>query len=711
MVVLLVVEFPGLPRAARKSAPAPALLRALEARAQLSGYSGRSARQMRTALYVSLLFAAATSVYPISLATLGEWELAGVMVVGVLCYVSPLFLIPRGVVWLAKLLPGVALCVLVYVLGGVLGPASNIHLWLFLVLGWCASVFDLQSERWVVGLLLTLASATFVLIQEGLVLRIGSLTPNAVTTGLMSRTMPVSVLLSFAFILLPAFRRSQVDEDRLGQSHQLLEDEIVRRVVAEQGMREVSARLAEANQAKANFISMMGHELRTPLNGVLGVNQLLKETPLQDEQRELVQAIDESGQKLLSLVNDILDYVNVRSGGASLAKVPFNLLDLCEESVKSFEQAATKKGLELDLTITPTTPCLVLGDPSRIRQTLKELIGNALTHTEEGWIDVVVGLEERLASNQAIFSFVVADSGPGVPEEFREEIFEEFTQSRGGPSREHSGIGLGLAFCKRLLESMDGRLSLECPPEGGSRFTVMLPLGVPAQPVEKQPLEGMAFAVRGKSPRATRSLESVLTRLGASVDGTRADVIPINIDDGTTSPQDDSPANSETRRLRREVHLRSQVLGQLKPWLQELIPASSPWEATPIRALVVEDNPVNQKVLVKLLEKLGALVECVGNGALAVERCRSNHLDVVFMDIEMPVMNGLDATKAIRALPGREELPIVGVSANATPEEQQRGLDVGMNCYLPKPVRKEQIAEVLRRVHAHVPVTSHLASS
>src|SRR5690606_14005949 len=113
----------------------------------------------------------------------------------------------------------------------------------------------------------------------------------------------------------------------------------------------------------------------------------------------------------------------------------------------------------------------------------------------------------------------------------------------------------------------------------------------------------------------------------------------------------------------------------------------------------------------KLLEKLGATVECVGNGALAVERCRSNLLDVVFMDIEMPVMNGLDATKAIRALPGGEGLPIVGVSANATPEEQQRGLDVGMNCYLPKPVRKDQIAEVLRRVHGHVPLPSHLASS
>lgn len=710
MVVLPIVEFPGLPRVTRKSAPAPALLRALEARAKLGEYTGRSARQMRTALYVSLLFAISTSVYSFALAAAGEWELAGVMAIGVLCYAAPLLLIPRGIVWLAKLLPGIALCVLVYVLGGVLGPASNIHLWLLLVLGWCASVFDLQSERRVVGLLLALACVTFLLVQEGLVLRIGGLAPDAVTTDMMSRTMPVSVLLSFAFILMPSFRRSQMDEDRLGQSHQLLEDEVVRRVVAEQGVREVSARLAEANQAKANFISMMGHELRTPLNGVLGVNQLLKETPLQEEQRELVQAIDESGQKLLSLVNDILDYVNVRSGGASLAKVPFNLLDLCEEGVKSFEQTATKKGLELNLTITPNTPSMVLGDPSRIRQTLKELIGNALTHTQEGWIDVQVGLDEQLAPNQAVFSFLVADSGPGVPEEFREEIFDEFTQSRGGPSREHSGIGLGLAFCKHLLESMGGRLSLECPAEGGSRFMVKLPLGVPSQPVEKRPLDGLAFAVRGKSSRATRSLESVLTRLGAHVDESRSDVIVLNVDDGATA-NDDMPAASETRRLRREVHVRSQVLRQLKPWLHELIPASAPMAGTPLRALVVEDNLVNQKVLVRLLEKLGATVECVGNGALAVERCRSNHLDVVFMDIEMPVMNGLDATKAIRALPGGEGLPIVGVSANATPEEQQRGLDVGMNCYLPKPVRKDQIAEVLRRVHEHVPLPSQLASS
>jgi CheY-like chemotaxis protein len=238
-----------------------------------------------------------------------------------------------------------------------------------------------------------------------------------------------------------------------------------------------------------------------------------------------------------------------------------------------------------------------------------------------------------------------------------------------------------------------------------------LPLRVLAQPAEKRPLAGLVFEVRGGSLRANRSLQCALRRLGGQVGGAAPEAIQLNLDDNSAiRAGDDVPVRSETRRSVRQLVVRRRVLRELQTMLGELVPPSSRTGGRPLHALVVEDNVVNQKVLSKLLENLGVSVTCVANGALAVSAWKQHPLDVIFMDVEMPVMNGLDATIAIRAMPGGIEIPIVGVSANATPEEQQRGLEAGMNCYLQKPIRKEQVSKVLRALYRNQPLSAHLAS-
>lgn len=697
---------PGASRPGRRG-----LLLSLERWAGLDKYTGRALRQLRAALYLGLLFAASTAFYLILLLYSRAWGLGGVIAAGVLCYASPPILIRRKLVRCAKVLPALALCALVYVLGGLLGPQSNIHLALFLVIGWCMSVVDLQRERPVLGFLVGLTGVTFALVQASVTVNVGGVTPEPVMLRLMAQTMPAAVFVVFILVLAPFYKKSQVDEDRLEDSLRLLEAEVRLRAEAERGLREASVRLAEASRAKSNFIAMMGHELRTPLNGVLGVNQLLKDTPLQDEQRAMLQSIEDSGQNLLALVNDILDYVNVRSGGAHIAEIPFDVVELCEESVMSFEAQAAKQGVELDLVVDPTLPSLAAGDPSRIRQTLKELIGNALKHTHRGWVCVEVDYIVSENDHRGTFRMAVTDTGSGIAEEARGAIFEEFTQARSGASRESSGIGLGLAFCKRLMVSMGGTLDYENQPIGGSRFTFALPLRVLAQPAEKRPLAGLVFEVRGGSLRANRSLQCALRRLGGQVGGAAPEAIQLNLDDNSAiRAGDDVPVRSETRRSVRQLVVRRRVLRELQTMLGELVPPSSRTGGRPLHALVVEDNVVNQKVLSKLLENLGVSVTCVANGALAVSAWKQHPLDVIFMDVEMPVMNGLDATIAIRAMPGGIEIPIVGVSANATPEEQQRGLEAGMNCYLQKPIRKEQVSKVLRALYRNQPLSAHLAS-
>jgi signal transduction histidine kinase len=294
-------------------------------------------------LQLGLFFAVVTAPYALLLACYEAWGLATTIALGALGYASPLVLLPLGMERVAKSVPAVTLCALVNVLGGALGAQANLQLAVFLVLAWCSAVVDLRRERHLFVLLVALAGATFAAVQSGFTAYPAGLhtATDPSVVRILQQTMAGAVLFSCALVLAPYFRRAQIDEDRLEASLERLKDEVERRTLAEQSLRQASDELAVADQAKANFIAMMGHELRTPLNGVLGVNQLLRDTALQAEQREMVQQIDESGQKLLMLVNDILDYVSVRSGAAQLVSVPFDAVSLVEDCVRAQERGSS----------------------------------------------------------------------------------------------------------------------------------------------------------------------------------------------------------------------------------------------------------------------------------------------------------------------------------------------------------------------------------
>lgn len=363
--------------------------------------------------------------------------------------------------------------------------------------------------------------------------------------------------------------------------------------------RQEAERLA---RTKSEFLATMSHEIRTPLNGVLGMNELLMDSALTDEQRAWSEAVQASGRHLLALLNDVLDVSKIEAGHLTLERVDFDLRQVIEDTRLMFAQPAHAKGIELSAEFAPPNADLLLrGDPLRLRQLIANLIGNAVKFTSKGHVRVHV---EQLArsAEAAQVRICVADSGVGIPIEAQANIFDEFSQADGSTTRRYGGTGLGLAICRKLTSLMGGTIEVDSAPGEGARFIVELGL-----------------------PLATRS------------------AVPQSADAAAT-------------RLRGKV-------------------------------LVVEDHPVNQSVASGMLRKLGLEWQIADNGALALERVREEDFDLVLMDCQMPVMDGYEATRAIRALPHRrgEQLPIVALSANSSAQDSERCRQAGMDGFVSKP--------------------------
>lgn len=363
--------------------------------------------------------------------------------------------------------------------------------------------------------------------------------------------------------------------------------------------RQAAERLA---RTKSEFLATMSHEIRTPLNGVLGMNELLMDSALTDEQRAWSEAVQASGRHLLALLNDVLDVSKIEAGHLTLETVDFDLHHVIEDARLMFAQPAHAKGIELTTGFSPQNAHLLLrGDPLRLRQLIANLIGNAIKFTTEGQVRVHV---EQLACDDEVaqLRICVADTGVGIPTEAQAKIFDEFSQADGSTTRRYGGTGLGLAICRKLTTLMGGSIAVQSAPGEGARFTVELEL---------------PLATTGADPQS-------------------ADAAPL--------------------RLRGKV-------------------------------LVVEDNPVNQSVASGMLRKLGLEWQVVDNGAMAVARVREEDFDLVLMDCQMPVMDGYDATRAIRALPRSRggQLPIVALSANSSVEDGERCRQAGMDGFVSKP--------------------------
>jgi signal transduction histidine kinase/CheY-like chemotaxis protein len=550
-----------------------------------------------------------------------------------------------------------------------------------------------------------------------------------------------------------------------------------RRLKDETERAEQLARSADdASRAKSEFLATVSHELRTPMNGVIGFSDLLLDTPLTEEQRQYARTIGNSGQVLLTLINDLLDLSKIEAGKLSVERVPFDVRHCVEEVAGLLVRKADEKGIELVVHLSPTLPGWIIGDPSRFRQVVLNLVGNAIKFTERGHVLVEAGRFEDLATRYPAarglpmdtpqFLVVVHDTGIGIPREVQAQLFTKFTQADSSMTRKYGGTGLGLAISRRLTEMLGGTIGFVSEPGKGATFWCTFPLHT-ASPVSSTPEQGLPSGLRilavtdsepllralgdqleswGVGHHGVADHEAAMdSAIGAANAGHGFDMILID----QLLPE--NGALELARRIRSEPRLGGaglvlitsgrercelqqfrtggfdgflarplvrpgilrEVLGQVlaaggsapsedEDGATETHPRNVPMAAAggfAARILLAEDNQTNRLYARRLLERMGHHVEVAANGREAVMKALEQAYDVILMDCQMPEMNGYDATLEIRRSEGAgRRVPVVALTANALTGERERCLKVGMDDYIPKPFRREDLARVLEQV-------------